>query len=233
MKLIGILIVILGFAFKFDTILVVIVAGIATGLAADMNFIEILKILGKTFVAQRHMTIFLLTLPIIGMSERFGLKERAIELIEKVKGLSTGKILTLYLFIRQLASAISLKVSGHAQFVRPLINPMAQGAAISKYGDLPDEVQDRIKGAAAAMDNYGNFFGQNLFLASSGVLLISGTLEELGYTNISTLQIAIASAPIAIIAFILIALDNYRLDRKIKKICEEYEKSKIGNKKGE
>ena len=229
MELIGILIVILGFAFKFDTILVVIVAGLATGLAADMSFIEILRILGKTFVDQRHMTIFLLTLPIIGMCERFGLKERAIELIGKVKGLSTGKVLTLYLFIRQAAAAISLKVSGHAQFVRPLINPMAQGAAVSKYGDLPDEVQDKIKGAAAAMDNYGNFFGQNLFLASSGVLLISGTLQELGYMNVSTLHIALASMPIAIIAFILIAFDNYRLDRKIKKICETYEKSKIGN----
>lgn len=226
MELIGILIVILGFAFKFDTILVVIVAGISTGLAAQMNFVEILDILGKTFIQQRHMTIFLLTLPIIGMCERFGLKERAIELIGKAKGLSTGKLLTLYLFIRQFASAISLKVSGHAQFIRPLINPMAQGAAVSKYGDLPEEVQDKIKGAAAAMDNYGNFFGQNLFLASSGVLLITGTLEELGYV-VNPLHIALASVPIAVIAFIIIAADNYRLDRKIKKICEEYNATKV------
>ncbi|WP_297439190.1 DUF969 domain-containing protein [uncultured Clostridium sp.] len=222
MALIGILIVILGFAFKFDTILVVIVAGLATGLASGMGFGEILQILGQTFVEQRHMTIFLLTLPIIGMCERFGLKERALELISKAKGLSTGKLLTLYLFIRQFASAISLKVSGHAQFVRPLINPMAQGAAESKYGDLPVEAQDKIKGAAAAMDNYGNFFGQNLFLASSGVLLITGTLEELGYVDVSTLHIAIASIPIAVIAFLIIAFDNHRLDKKIKKICEQH-----------
>lgn len=224
MALIGILIVILGFAFKFDTILVVLTAGIATGLAAGMEFVDILSNLGKTFVDQRHMTIFLLTLPVIGMCERFGLKERAIELIGKAKGLSTGKLLTLYLFVRQLAAAISLKVSGHAQFIRPLINPMAQGAATSKYGELPDEVQDKIKGAAAAMDNYGNFFGQNLFLASSGVLLISGTLEGLGY-SVNTLHIAMACVPIAIISFILVALDNYRLDREIKKICEEYKKN--------
>lgn len=230
MELIGILIVILGFAFKFDTILVVLVAGITTGLAAHMDFIKILEILGNTFIQQRHMTIFLLTLPIIGVCERFGLKERAIELIGKAKGLSTGKLLTLYLFIRQVASAISLKVSGHAQFIRPLINPMAQGAAVSKYGDLPEEAQDKIKGAAAAMDNYGNFFGQNLFLASSGVLLISGTLEGLGY-NVSTLHIAMASVPIAVIAFIIIAFDNYRLDKKIKKICKEYEKEDLQSSK--
>ena len=37
MALIGILIVILGFAFKFDTILVVIVAGLATGLASGRS----------------------------------------------------------------------------------------------------------------------------------------------------------------------------------------------------
>ncbi len=218
MELIGILIVILGFALKFDTIVVVLTAGIATGLIAKINFIEILSILGETFVNQRHMTIFLLTLPIIGMCERYGLKERAIHLIGKAKGLSAGKLLTLYLFIRQGASAISLKVSGHAQFIRPLINPMAQGAAVGKYDELPEEAQDLIKGEAAAMDNYGNFFGQNLFLASSGVLLISGTLEGLGY-EVSTLHVALASAPIAIITFIIVSFKNHRLDKKLDKIC--------------
>lgn len=220
MELIGILIVIVGFALKFDTIVVVLTAGIATGLVAGIDFLEILGILGKTFVSQRHMTIFLLTLPIIGICERYGLRERAIELISKAKGLSTGKLLTLYLFIRQGASAVSLKVSGHAQFIRPLINPMAQGAAVSKYGELSDEAEDRIKGAAAAMDNYGNFFGQNVFLASSGVLLIAGTLEQLGY-SVNTVHIAMASVPIAIIAFILVAIENHRLDKSLDKLCKK------------
>ena len=64
------------------------------------------------------------------------------------------------------------------------------------------------------MDNYGNFFGQNVFLASSGVLLIAGTLEELGY-GVNALDIAKASVPIAIIALILGVLQNRLLDKRL------------------
>ncbi|MDZ5010144.1 DUF969 family protein, partial [Clostridium perfringens] len=96
------------------------------------------------------------------------------------------------------------------------INPMAQGAAISKYGELDDEDEDLIKAHSAAADNYGNFFGQNVFLANSGVLLIAGTLETLGY-NVDALQVAKASIPIAVIAFILGVIQNYLLDKKLAK----------------
>lgn len=216
MELIGILIVIIGFALKLDTIAVVLVAGLATGIVANMSVFEILEKLGSTFVSQRHMTLFILTLPVIGMCERFGLKERAITLIKGIKNMSTGKLLSCYLLIREVGTAVSLRLSGQAQFIRPLINPMAQGAAISKYGKIDDKNEDLIKGTAAAMDNYGNFFGQNVFLASSGVLLIAGTLEELGY-NVSTLEIAKASIPIAIVALILGFLQNYILDKRLSK----------------
>ncbi|MGL5087495.1 MAG: DUF969 domain-containing protein [Clostridium sp.] len=216
MELIGILIVIVGFALKLDTIAVVVTAGIATGLIGNIDIMEILGILGKTFVSQRHMSLFLLTLPIIGVCERYGLKERAIELIRRKKNMSTGKLLTFYMFIRQFAAAVSLKLGGHVQFVRPLINPMAQGAVVSKYGENKNEVEENIKAAAAAVDNYGNFFGQNVFMANSGVLLIAGTLEELGYA-VNTMDIAIASIPIAIIAFILGTMQNRILDRSIEK----------------
>ena len=41
MELIGILIIILGFALKLDTIAVVVSAGVVTGLVADMSISEI------------------------------------------------------------------------------------------------------------------------------------------------------------------------------------------------
>lgn len=85
MQLIGIVIVIVGFILKFDTIAVVLTAGLATGLAAGMGIAEILGTIGDTFIKQRHMALFLLILPIIGLSERYGLKQRAIELIKKYK----------------------------------------------------------------------------------------------------------------------------------------------------
>ena len=203
MVLIGILMVIVGFALKLDSIAVIIISALATGFAANMDITEILSILGNTFVNQRLITIFILTLPVIGISERYGLKEKAVALIKQVKNLSTGKLLTLYCLIRQIAGAMSLRISGHPQFVRPLINPMAQGAAISKY-------------AAASMDNYGNFYGQNLFLASSGVLLIANTLSDLGYAT-SGLDIAKASIPVAIIAFGLVVIQNILLDKRLER----------------
>lgn len=216
MALIGILIIIVGFALNLNTIAVVIGAGIVTGLVADMSIYEILNTLGETFIAKREMCLYLLTLPVIGLCERYGLKEKAIMLIKKAKGLSTGKLLTGYLFIREVSSAVSVKLGGHPQFVRPLINPMAQGAAIAKYGQVDEKDEDAIKGLSAAADNIGNFFGQNVFMANSGVLLIAGTLTTLGYEG-NALDIAKASIPIAVIAFVLALLQNLYFDKKLDK----------------
>lgn len=217
MVLIGILIVIIGFALKFDSIAVIIISAIATGLAAHMDINEILTVLGENFVNQRLMTIFILTLPVVGICERYGLKQKAIQLISNVKNLSTGKLLTLYCLIRQLCGAASLRIGGHPQFVRPLINPMAQGAAISKHGKIDKKTEDKIKAASAAAENYGNFYGQNLFLASSGVLLVANSLTDLGY-NATGIDVAKASIPIAVVAFVFVLIQNMILDKKMDKL---------------
>ena len=210
MSLIGILIIIVGFALKLDTIAVVVSAGVVTGLVADMSISEILSTLGTAFINNRTTCLFMLTLPVIGLCERYGLKAKAIDLIKKAKGLSTGA------FIREASIGMGVTLGGHPQFVRPLINPMAEGASIAKYGNLDEKDIDKIKAYSAASDNIGNFFGQNVFMASSGVLLISGTLESLGY-NVDTLQIAKASLPIALAAFALCILQNYLLDNSLKR----------------
>lgn len=215
MQLIGILIIIIGFILKFDTIAVVLSAGIVTGLLGNMEVMEILDTLGSTFVSQRAMALFLLLLPIIGISERYGLKERATYLIKNIKGMSSGRLTSLYQFIRGITIAVGVKL-GQAEFVRPLIEPMSQGASIAHYGEVDKETQEVIKVAAAAADNYGNFFTQNLFLANSGVLLILGTLEELGHSA-DALDIVKASIPIAIIALIFGFIQSNFLDRKIKR----------------
>ena len=216
MSLIGILIIIVGFALKLDTIAVVVSAGVVTGLVADMSISEILSTLGTAFINNRTTCLFMLTLPIIGLCERYGLKAKAIDLIKKAKGLSTGALLSGYTFIREASIGMGVTLGGHPQFVRPLINPMAEGASIAKYGNLDEKDIDKIKAYSAASDNIGNFFGQNVFMASSGVLLISGTLESLGY-NVDTLQIAKASVPIALAAFALCILQNYLLDNSLKR----------------
>ncbi|WP_297136250.1 DUF969 domain-containing protein [Terrisporobacter sp.] len=216
MELVGILIIIIGFAMKLDTIAVVVTAGIATGLVADMNIMEILSTLGEGFMTNRTTCLFMLTVPIIGLCERYGLKAKAVMLIKKAKGLSTGKLLSGYTFIREATIAMGVTLGGHPQFVRPLVSPMAEGAAIAKYGELDEEDLDKIKAYSAASDNIGNFCAQNVFMANSGILLIASTLEGLEM-NVDTLQLAKAAIPIAIISLVLWIGQNILLDRKLHK----------------
>ena len=46
-KLIGILIIIIGFILKFDTIAIILIATVVTGLVAGMDIVEVLSTLGK------------------------------------------------------------------------------------------------------------------------------------------------------------------------------------------
>lgn len=213
-KLIGILVVILGFVFKVETLFTVLVAGIATGLVAGMDIMDILNTLGQSFVDNRAVSLFIMTLPVIGILERYGLKQRAVYLIQKLGKLTTGGVFSIYMIIRQIAGALSIRISGHPQFVRPLVEPMAQAAAKSKYKNVYVKDEEAIKALSAASENYGNFYGQNLFSGSSGVLLIASTLTGFGYA-VSELDIAKASIIMAVIAFLISALQNYFFDKKL------------------
>ena len=216
MSLIGILIIIVGFALKLDTIAVVVSAGVVTGLVADMSISEILSTLGTAFINNRTTCLFMLTLPVIGLCERYGLKAKAIDLIKKAKGLSTGALLSGYTFIREASIGMGVTLGGHPQFVRPLINPMAEGASIAKYGNLDEKDIDKIKAYSAASDNIGNFYAQNVFMANAGILLIVSTLDGLGI-KVDSLELAKYAIPVAIIAFVLWVAQNIMLDRKLKK----------------
>lgn len=215
LKLIGVLIVVIGFAVKLDTIATVVIAGIVTGLVAGMPLDQILTILGEKFLSNRLATMFVLTLPVIGLCERYGLKEKAIDLISRIKAATVGRIALLYQAIRILSSALSLRIGGHPQFVRPLINPMAQAAAETRYGKLDEKHQDAIKGLVASAENTGNFFGQNVFMASSGTLLISTTLIEQGYPDATNLAVAKWSIPVAVISVVVAALYYSYFDKSL------------------
>lgn len=213
-RLIGIAIIVVGFVLKLDTIAVVLIAAIVTGLVSGISFVEILEILGSAFVNNRLVTLFFLTLPMIGLSERFGLRMQATNLIQKLKGLTSGRMLTLYQFIREIAAFFSIRLQGHTQFVRPIVDPMVQAAAKLKYGEIDEEDREMLKAKSAASDNFGNFFAQNTFIAASGVLMITGTMKSLGY-EITEIAVVQASFPIAIIALILAALNNLETDRQM------------------
>lgn len=222
LKLIGIVIVIIGFALKLDTLATVVVAGIVTGLVSGMSIMDILSTLGEAFLTNRYATLFILTLPVIGLCERMGLKDKAIDLIKGMKGATTGRLLSVWQAIRTVASAFSLRIGGHPQFIRPLINPMAQAAAIAQYGELDEKTEDEIKGMAAGTENYGNFFAQNCFMGSAGTLLIVSTLNELFKSHgvaqeVTANQIALGSIPIAVISVIVGVVYALYFDMKLKK----------------
>ena len=220
LTLLGVAVVIIGFVLKFNPLLVVVVAGLVTGITGNMPLDKILTTFGESFIKNRYLSLFILTLPVIGLLERNGLKEQAQNLISKIEVATTGRILVLYLFIREFAAAIGLTaLGGHAQMVRPLIAPMAEAAAENKFGNLPDATRNKIKAFAASADNVGVFFGEDIFIAFGAVLLMKGFFEQNGII-LEPLQIAVWGIPTAIAAFIIHGVRLYLLDRQIAREVE-------------
>ena len=112
LSLIGVFSIIIGFILKIDTLAIVVVAGIATGFVGGLDFNEILTKLGEAFVANRYMTLFVITLPVIGLMERYGLKERAAWLISQLKSAKADGVLSIYLVFRLLMAARRIRRSG-------------------------------------------------------------------------------------------------------------------------
>lgn len=217
LSLIGIVVVIVGFALRFNPMLVVVIAGIATGIAGNVPFEKILSTFGEAFLKNRYLALFILTLPVIGLLERNGLREQAQNLVSKIEAATTGRILILYLFIREVAAALGLtSLGGHAQMVRPLIAPMAEGAAENKFGKLPDYLRFKIRAFSASADNVGLFFGEDIFIAFGAILLMKGFYEQNGIF-LEPLEIALWGIPTAIAAFIIHATRLYLLDRTIER----------------
>ncbi|MGN7471200.1 DUF969 domain-containing protein [Brevibacillus sp. SAFN-007a] len=216
MVLIGVAIVIIGFIVRLNPLLVVTVAGLATGLLAKQPLYEIIEQFGKAFATNRYMAIFIATLPVIGLLERYGLREQAEALVSKIKAATTGRILNVYFVIREVAAVCGLtSIGGHAQMVRPLVAPMAEGAAEVKYGkDLPDDVRQNIRAHAAAADNIGLFFGEDVFIAIGAILLMKGFFDQ---NNIPSdpLQMAMWAIPTAIAALVVHSIRLVMLDRKL------------------
>jgi uncharacterized membrane protein len=213
--LIGIALVVIGFALKFNPMLVVTVSAVATGLVAGMDWHEVIATFGKAFNDNRIIAIVWIVLPVIGLLERFGLQQRAATLIRSMKNATTGRLLILYLIYRQLTAAIGLhSTAGHAQTVRPLVAPMALAAAEKQHGPLTEDEAEKVKAYAAATDNVGVFFGEDIFLAIGSIVLIQQILAGYGY-DLAPLDLALWAIPTAIAAFIVHGARLMLLDRKL------------------
>jgi uncharacterized membrane protein len=213
LPLLGILVLVLGFALRFNPMLVVPVAALTTGLLAGLDVEEVIAKLGKAFNDSRAIIIPWVVLPVIGLLERYGLQQRARAVIARFRAATAGRLLILYLFYRQLISAIGLhSTAGHPQTVRPLVAPMALAAA-ERQADLDEATEQKVKAHAAATDNVGLFFGEDIFIAIGSILLITGFVNTTYGTHLEPLHLALWAIPTAICAFLIHGYRMVAFDR--------------------
>lgn len=211
----GIAVVVVGFLLRLNPLLVVTVAALVTGLAGGLDLLTVVAAFGKAFNDNRYVSIIWIVLPVIGLLERHGLQERARQLIGGVKAATVGRLLIVYLLFRQITAAIGLhSIAGHAQTVRPLVAPMTEAAAENRHGGIDDATRDEVKAFAAATDNVGVFFGEDIFIAMSSILLIKGFLESNGII-VTPLSLSVWAIPTAIVAFLAHGLRLLLLDRRL------------------
>ena len=213
--LLGIALVVLGFALRFNPLLVVFVSAVVTGLLAGMPFLKVLGAVGKGFNDNRNVTLIYVVLPVIGLLERYGLQQQARALIRRMRSATTGRVLIIYLAFRQIFAALGLTtIAGHAQTVRPLVAPMALAAAEKEHGELDEETAEKVKEMSAATDNVGVFFGEDIFLAVSSILLIQGALAGFGI-ELTPFQLSMWAIPTAICAFVIHGTRLLLFDRRL------------------
>ena len=227
--LIGVAVIIAGFVLRFNPMLVVIVTAIVTALAANFPPDKVLAAIGTGFIKTRNLPlIILLPLAVIGLLERHGLRQHAQRWISGIRSATVGRLLIVYLGARQLTAAIGLtSLGGHPQMVRPLLAPMAEGAAEAKYGRLTDKVRHKLRAYAAATDNVGLFFGEDIFVAFGAIVLMTTFLREAGI-DVEPIHVALWGIPTAVCAFAIHAWRLWRLDRSLGRLLAEGGPSTLG-----
>lgn len=216
--LLGVAVVIVGFALRLNPMGVVVAAAFATGLGAGIGPAALLELLGEAFAKNRFLAIFVLALPVIGLLEKHGLREQAERWVTRLRGATAGRVLIAYHALRQLAAAVGLtSIGGHAQTVRPLLAPMVEGAARRSLGALPEPLGLRLRALSAATDNVALFFGEDIFIAFGAVLLMQAFFAGHGI-ELAPLEIALWGIPTALCAFAIHSIRMLRLDAEIERI---------------
>lgn len=218
LTLLGVVVVVAGFAVGFNPLLVVVAAALVTGLTAHLPLLQVIAALGKAFNDNRLVTVALLVLPLVGVLERAGLQERARSLIARFRGVSVGGLLVGYLAFRQITAALGLiSIAGQAQSIRPLIAPMAEAAAEQKSGKpLDPDTRQKVRAFSAATDNVGVFFGEDIFIAVGSILLMVGILNQSGIA-LDPLQLSVWAIPSALAAFAIHAVRLVLFDRRLRR----------------
>ena len=220
LSLLGLAVVVLGFAAGLNPLLVVVAAAWVSGLAAHLVPLQVLGALGKAFNDARLVTAALLVLPLVGVLERAGIQEQSRRLIAGLPRATAGRLLIVYMLLRQLTAALGLvSIAGQAQTVRPLLAPMAETAALGQAPDLDAAGRQEVRAFAAATDNVAVFFGEDIFLAIGSILLITAQLAATGI-HVEPLRLSLWAIPTAVAALAVHGARLLRLDRRLRRRAE-------------
>ena len=176
--------------------------------------------IGVKVIDSRNVLVLLLTLPTIGLLEHAGLREHASAWIARMRRFTFARLLIGYLAVRQMLSMFGLTgIAGHAQTVRPLLAPMAEAAAEKINPDIDMAERERIRALAAATDNIGLFFGEDIFIAFGAVLLIQSFYAQNGIV-LDPRHIALWALPTAVAAFTVQAARSVRQQRRLRRLAQ-------------
>jgi uncharacterized membrane protein len=215
LALIGVGVLAASFLLRLNPLLGVALAALTSGLAGGFSPLGVLRAFGHAYNENRYVGLIWLVLPVIGLLERQGLQMRARTRVAAMRGATVGRLLLVYLALRQLTAALGLTaLGGHAQMVRPLIAPMAEAAADAQAGGMTEPRLYTVRAFAASADNVGAFFGEDVFIAFGSILLIRGVLASQGVA-VEPLQLSAWAVPTALAAFAIHGWRLLRLDRRV------------------
>ena len=218
LSLLGVVVVIIGFALKLEPIAIIFVSAIVTAICGGINVVVLLTTVGSTFVANRNQLITIILMILTGTLERNGLKEAGAELIKKAKGLTTGMLIAIWGVLDQIFIIFKIPIGGIPSYVRPILMPMTLGIVEAKGYEVAPEHEETIKALYGKDYNMSNFFGQCLFAANSSVLLIQSTLATVG-VEVDVMQIVKVQIPIALFAMFVNAAQTLIVDGRMVKKC--------------
>ena len=213
--LLGVAVIVVGFAVRLNPLLVVVLAALTSGWFAGLSPLQVIAAFGKAFNDNRFVSTAYLVLPLVGVLERAGLRERAAKIISGLRGVSVGRLLIGYMVFRQATTAVGLMpIAGQPQTIRPLVAPMAEAAAEVRDGPPDPETRYAIRAMAAATDNVAVFFSEDIFVAMGSVLLMVGFLTS-SKIVLDPIHLSVWAIPTALASFVIHATRLVLFDRRL------------------
>ena len=103
--------------------------------------------------------------------------------------------------------------------------PMAEAADETGGHRMSESHREALKGMAAGMENVAWFFGQVLFVGTSGMLLVQSTMADLGYAvelpRLAAIQIPVAIVAVAVTTVYYLILDKRLMGRDERELAQE------------